>query len=303
VFKAVFTQDTPASRNALKALLESSLNRRLDIVTVIANEPAVQSEPDRQIRYDIACTFNGGELANIEMTLWPRGAEPIRIEYYLSRLFVSQKLSGTRDFADLKRSYQLSILGDNLYKDRHAIHYFEYHDPERKTVFGGRTAIVTLELKKLERLTGKQPETMSVQERWGLFLRYAAEPEQLGLVNRLLEIEEGIAMAGEAILQLPKSQIEEMRRISREKYEVDQRQARNDLKRAEEECRRIKEECKRVEAERRQAETALKQTEAERKQAEAEREQAEAARKQAELERDAALQELAAFKKRIIPEL
>ncbi|MDR2048574.1 MAG: Rpn family recombination-promoting nuclease/putative transposase, partial [Treponema sp.] len=71
IFKAVFTQNTPASRKALTSLLEASLQRRLNIVTVVANEPAAQSETDRQIRYDIACTFNDGELVNVEMTLWP----------------------------------------------------------------------------------------------------------------------------------------------------------------------------------------------------------------------------------------
>jgi hypothetical protein len=251
IFKAVFTRETPASRKALTALLEASLNRGLDIVTVIANEPAVPSGPDRQIRYDIACMFNDGELANVEMTLWPKSTEPIRIEYYLSRLFVSQSLSGAgKDFGDLKKSYQISILGDNLYDDSHAVHYFEYYDAERGMALGGRTAIVTLELKKLERLAERPLEGTNGQERWGLFLRYAAEPEQLKLVNKLLELEEGIAMAGEAILQIPKSQIEEMRRISREKFEIDQRQARHDLERARQEINQVQQERNRVQQER-----------------------------------------------------
>jgi hypothetical protein len=131
------------------------------------------------------------------MTLWPTETEPLRIEYYLSRLFVSQDISGTnKDFGDLKRSYQIRILGNNLYDDSHAVHHFEYYDAERKTSLGGRMGIVTLELNKLEHLAEKPPEELSGQERWGLFLRYAAEPGWLGLVNSLLESEEGIAMAG-----------------------------------------------------------------------------------------------------------
>jgi hypothetical protein len=250
IFKAVFTQETPASRKALTALLEANLNRKLDVVTVIANEPAAQSESDRQIRYDIACAFNDGELANVEMTLWPKGTEPLRIEYYLCRLFASQKLSGMdKDFGDLKQSYQVSILGNNLYNDSYAVHYFEYYDPEQKVGLGGRPAIITLELKKLEYLAEQPLEGTSGQERWGLFLRYAAEPERLGLVNKLLEMEEGIAMAGEAILQLPRSQVEEMRRISREKFEVDQRQARHDLERAQQALKQTQQEYDRVKQE------------------------------------------------------
>jgi hypothetical protein len=272
IFKAVFTRNTLASRSALKSLLETCLNRQLDIVTVIANEPAVQSETDRQIRYDIACSFNGGELADVEMTLWPRGTEPLRIEYYLSRLFVSQELSGSdKDFGGLKQCYQLSILGDNLYRDNHALHYFEYYDPERKTAFGGRTAVVTLELKKLEHLVETPPEKMRGRERWGLFLRYAAEPERLVLINKLLETEEGIAMAGEAILELPQSQIEEIRQISRDKYIMDQRQAQYDFERMKEEREQVA------------------------------RELAQTARELdlAKQERDAALREIAELRKRI----
>jgi predicted transposase/invertase (TIGR01784 family) len=241
IFKAVFTQDTPASRKALTSLLEASLQRSLDIVTVIANEPAAQSETDRQIRYDIACTLNDGELVNVEMTLWPKGTEPLRIEYFLCRLFASQDIRG-REFSQLKRSYQISILGDNLYRDNHAVHSFEYYDWEQGTSLGGRTAALTLELKKLEHLVEKPLEETNGRERWGLFLRYAAEPERLSLVNRLLELEEGIAMAGEAILELPKSQVEEMRRISRDKYIMDQRQAEYDLRCTKQERDQIKQE-------------------------------------------------------------
>ncbi|MDR0388929.1 MAG: PD-(D/E)XK nuclease family transposase [Spirochaetaceae bacterium] len=229
IFKAVFTQETEASRKALRSLLEATLQRSLDIVTVIANEPAAQSATDRQIRYDIACTFNSGELANIEMTLWPKGGEPFRIEYFLSRLFASQDIRG-REFSELKRSYQISILGDKLYRDRHAVHSFEYYDQDQGIALGGLTSVITLELEKLEELVEKPLEAVSGQERWGLFLRYAAEPERLNLVNRLLEMEEGIAMAGEAILELPQSQVEEMRRISRDKYLMDQAQAAYDLR-------------------------------------------------------------------------
>jgi predicted transposase/invertase (TIGR01784 family) len=241
IFKAVFTQNTPASRKALRSLLEANLQRRLDIVTVVANEPAAQSETDRQIRYDIACTFNDGELANVEMTLWPKGTEPLRIEYFLCRLFASQDIRG-REFSRLKRSYQISILGDNLYKDNRAVHSFEYYDREHETALGGRTAALTLELRKLEHLVEKPLEKTSGQERWGLFLRYAAEPERLNLVNRLLELEEGIAMAGEAILELPKSQVEEMRRISRDKYIMDQRQSEYDLRCTKQERDQVKQE-------------------------------------------------------------
>jgi predicted transposase/invertase (TIGR01784 family) len=298
IFKAVFTQETQASRKALTSLLEATLRRPLDIVAVIANEPAVLSEIDRQIRYDIACTFNNGELANIEMTLWPKGTEPLRIEYFLSRLFASQDIRGG-EFSQLKRSYQISILGDNLYKDSQAVHWFEYYDRERGIALGGRTAALTLELRKLEGLAEKPLEGTSVQERWGLFLRYAAEPERLSLINRLLELEEGIAMAGETILGLPRSQVEEIRRISRDKYIMDQAQAAYDLRCVKEELGAVKEERDAVQQERDSVKEELGAVQQERDAVQQERDAIKERLDAVQQERDAALREIAELKKQL----
>jgi hypothetical protein len=101
------------------------------------------------------------------MTLWPKRAEPLRIEYFLSQLFASQDIRGG-EFPRLKRSYQVSILGDNLYKDSHAVHRFEYYDQERGMSLGGRAAVITLELRKLEELVEKPLEETSGQERAAL---------------------------------------------------------------------------------------------------------------------------------------
>jgi hypothetical protein len=51
VFKAVFTRDIPASREALRYLVSAMIGR--ESLTVIANEPAVNSITERQIRYKL----------------------------------------------------------------------------------------------------------------------------------------------------------------------------------------------------------------------------------------------------------
>ena len=94
VFKAIFTRDTPESRKALEYLISAILKRTLAVLSIVANEPSVDSVNERQIRYDINCKFDNGELCNIEMTLNPDTYEPERLEYYSCKLFVSQDIRG-----------------------------------------------------------------------------------------------------------------------------------------------------------------------------------------------------------------
>ncbi|MDR3283810.1 MAG: Rpn family recombination-promoting nuclease/putative transposase, partial [Treponema sp.] len=69
VFKSVFTRPIPESRGALSKLLSAIIDRELTVTNITANEPPVESLRDRQIRFDINCTMNNGELCNVEMTL------------------------------------------------------------------------------------------------------------------------------------------------------------------------------------------------------------------------------------------
>ena len=106
IFKALFTSETHESREALKNFLSEYIGRKVEEVSLSANEPAVTSLEDKQIRYDISCVFDNGQKCNVEMTVFPSLHEHLRIEYYTSRLFVSQKTKGYRDWEDLKEAYQ-----------------------------------------------------------------------------------------------------------------------------------------------------------------------------------------------------
>jgi predicted transposase/invertase (TIGR01784 family) len=222
VFKAIFTKDTPASRGALKSLVSAYLHQELDVLTVIANEPPVQNKADRQIRYDIACVFNDGEKADVEMTLFPGKFEARRMEYYLARLYCSQELKGDPGYAGVKRSYQISFLGENLFNDNVIVHTFAYQDREHDVELSGQTKLVVVELKKVEELSGEPLERLSAEERWALFFQSACDPEKLELVNRLVEHEEGIGMAGETMIEITPEEKAYFLQMSRDKYKFDE---------------------------------------------------------------------------------
>lgn len=243
VFKAVFTKETEASRGALIRLLSALLGRKVEAVRIAANEPAVGDLRDRQIRYDIHCKIDEEELADVEMTLHPLKSEPARIEYYAGELFTGQEIrGGDRGYQDLKRAYQISlVVNSRLFKDEEFLHEFEYYDAERQTALGGRTRIITVELSKLDRIVEKTAGGMSGKERWAVFFKYCADKEKRGLINGLLECEEGIAMAAEALLTISRNEHERARLRSRMKYELDMATALAEAREAKEEAREAKE--------------------------------------------------------------
>jgi predicted transposase/invertase (TIGR01784 family) len=223
VFKAVFTKDNPASQIALSRLVSAVIGRDVTIITIVANEPAVDSLRDRQIRFDINCRAGDGEMVNVEMSLNPDPFEPVRLEFHAGKLFTGQDIRGAdKDYDDLKRTYQIAILvRERFFPDGDFFHSFEYYDPARLVSLNGRTRILTLELSKLEQVVKKSTEEMSVRELWAVYFRYLKDTGMRAKINEIVEREEGIAMASEVLLTISRDEVERARLMSEEKYQLD----------------------------------------------------------------------------------
>jgi predicted transposase/invertase (TIGR01784 family) len=223
VFKAVFTKDTPESQGALAGLLSAIIGRELSVITLTANEPAVDNIRDRQIRFDISCRTASGEPLNVEMSLNPDKFEPVRLEYHAGKLFTAQDIRGTdKTFDDLKPAYQIAFLvRGRFFADEVFFHAFEYYDPERGVSLNGRSRIITLELAKLDRVIEKPAAEMSGQENWAVFFRYLTDKGKRQKINDIMDCEEGIKMASEVLLTISKDEIERARLLSEYKYVVD----------------------------------------------------------------------------------
>jgi predicted transposase/invertase (TIGR01784 family) len=223
VFKAIFTKDTPESKAALTSLLSAFIGKELTIVSVTANEVPIDDTRQRQIRLDISVIIDGGELANIEITIDPKPMEQLRLEYYAARLYAGQDIRGEdRSFEDLEPTYQLSIIaGHRLFKDKAWLHRFVYYDPEQNIALGGRTAILTIELSKLKEIVKKPPEEMTRLERWAVYFGYYTEPEKQDLLRKIEALEEGIKMAKAVVKGFTQEQLEYLREMSRHKHEMD----------------------------------------------------------------------------------
>ena len=223
VFKAVFTKDNPSSRGALSALISTLINKEVLVCAIIANEPPIDNIRDRQIRYDIRCKTEGGELVNVEMGLDPDKLEPVRLEYYAGKLFTGQDIRGKGNtYDDLKDAYQIAILAkERFFQDKLFMHTFEYYDPVHLISLNGRSRIITIELSKLDEVVEKPVSDMSVQEQWAVYFRYLTENSKRCKINEILRQEEGIAMASEVLIAISKDEIEQARLESELKYELD----------------------------------------------------------------------------------
>ena len=223
VFKAVFTRNTPASQGALSRLISALIGRDVTIVALSANEPPIDNLRDRQIRYDINCKAENGELVNVEMSLNPASFEPVRLEFYAGKLFTGQDIRGSKkSFDDLQQSYQIAILAkERFFPDEAFFHTFEYYDPIRRMSLNGRSRIITLELSKLEKIIEKPINEMDAHEYWGIYFRYLTDKTKREKINQIITREEGIAMASEVLINVSKDEIERSRLMSEYKYELD----------------------------------------------------------------------------------
>ena len=166
------------------------------------------------------------------MTVNPKQYESLRFEYYTARLFVNQDIRGQdKSFGDLKPAYHLSFLCGNLYSDNEWLHRFVYYDPERHVRMGGRTEIVTVELKKLEGLAEKTVEQMDSREVWALFMMYYREDRKTGIIQRIITMDEGIAAADQVIHGFTETELENIAEFAKLKFELDAKEELHDMRR------------------------------------------------------------------------
>jgi predicted transposase/invertase (TIGR01784 family) len=208
-FKAVFTQDTKESNFALKSLLSGIICKEIEAVKLSNNEPSPKSENDKQIRYDISCKLNSGELVDVEMTFHPSAAEICRMEYYLARLLTGQKIVGEA-YDKLKHTYHISfIVNSAIIDDERFMHHLMYNDIEIPLQIETKSHIIIVELKKLAHIAEEKPVgEMTKQEMWALFFRYCEDKSKRNLINGILKSEEGIAMAGEELVKFTQREID-----------------------------------------------------------------------------------------------
>jgi hypothetical protein len=73
----------------------------------------------------------------------------------------------------------------------------------------------------LTEIVEKPIDEMSIQECWAVFFRYLKDKKKRQKINKIIEREEGIAMASKVLKSISKDEIERARLMSEYKYELD----------------------------------------------------------------------------------
>ena len=198
-FKAIFTQPTKDSRLALKSFLSSAIGREVSKVHVVATEQPKQYRKQRGSTYDINCTFNDGERAQIELQGVNREYDfGKRAEYYAARL-VCTALDVGEDWEKITKSYQISILNFRYYKENsEPFHYYAMTDSYTGAKLSDTLNVIFIELPKvppLEENAGIYADkNLTSLIKWCKFFKDAdtSDPKKEALLDELVKDEEGI---------------------------------------------------------------------------------------------------------------
>ncbi|GHV96628.1 hypothetical protein AGMMS50293_29480 [Spirochaetia bacterium] len=231
VFKAVFTDDTEDSREALRLLLSSCTHREISRVQVMNSELLPDYLAGKSSRLDVHATFNDGDAANLEIQIDKSGDDlKARAAFYAARLLSAQAKKG-ETYGEIKRVYQIFFLNCVLFpqSDKLPRRYFMMEEDEHDKL-NEVMEIIFYEMPKLEQkvqeyFAGEKElrrENLQREEKWCIYMKYRHEAKAQGLIAELCR-EEGIMQAERALTKVSRDYEKWARTLYREKAEMDYR--------------------------------------------------------------------------------
>ena len=206
-FKALLTQNTKESYEAMLSFLAAATERNVTKWELTANEPPSDFAGQRNVSYDIACMFDDGMTADIEMQAFNQKYDyGKRAEYQVARLETTYLKKGD-SWEKAPTVYQISVLDFNFIPE---------NEPRRKddknlspiSRYAMRTKdgrelsnslnIIFIELPKAIGLE-KSVETNSALENWAIFLKDADNPRKADIINKLTNKQEGLMQAQKSL--------------------------------------------------------------------------------------------------------
>ena len=116
IFKSLFTQESESSRQALLSLVSAIIGKRPAEVRVVNGEIPVTSILEKNIRLDLNCKMDNGDLINIEMQSCLTAENlALRTMYYGCRLMASSELRNLH-YSSLPKVYQVMFTNFVLFK-------------------------------------------------------------------------------------------------------------------------------------------------------------------------------------------
>ena len=228
VFKLILTH--PEAKQALMNLISSVIGRTVVDVILLPNELAPGDTEEKAERLDVNCKIDDGSQVNLEMQA-SRIVEDLdgqyrnikgKSVYYLTDLHSSQPAKGQQRYDRLARSYQITFCSYTIFPDtpEYANSFSLRHDTTGELLTDA-ISLTFVELSKLEEVVKKPISDMTDLDKWSVFFQYAPDLKHRVLVNKVIESEEVLQVAGNLLMSISQNERERAIFRSRRKFQTD----------------------------------------------------------------------------------
>ena len=210
IFKSLFTQRSEDSQKALQAFLSAIFEKTVTNVEVDKNEIPIESEKDKQAIFDVTCRIDEeNKILNIEMQgINSHNSFDNRSEYHVAHLLNHFVIRGM-DWDDVPQTFMISVLNftyDNT--EEEPILAYEMRLKNGKKLKSARMNIIFIELPKIADLPDEPIEKLTHGQRWGKFFLYADCKDKIEYIQKLVQSEEGLMYAQNALSSISQSDAE-----------------------------------------------------------------------------------------------
>jgi predicted transposase/invertase (TIGR01784 family) len=229
IFKVILT--SPEAKPFLMKLVSGVIGRRVIDVTIHNNEIPVSDTQEKAERFDVNSKIDDGSQINLEMQASrmeeDRGGKHKNLKgrsiYFLCDLHSSQSAKGQQRYDKLARTYQVTFCSYTIFPHRkeYVNSFSMRHDVDNELLHDAIQTVI-IELSKLEDVLKKPVETMTDLEKFSVFFEYAANPTYRETVNKVIESEEVLTMAGNLLMNISQDERERAIFLSRKKFQMDQ---------------------------------------------------------------------------------
>ena len=219
-FKALFTQPTAESRNALHSFLEAATERKIKSVELTANEAPIAFEKQRGVSYDILCIFDDGQPANLEMMAFNQFYDyGKRAEYQVARLETTYLKKGDT-WEKAPKIYQITVL-DFVFdkKSAEAVSRYAMRTADNRKL-SDTLNIIFIELPKVIKLENNIEKNTAL-ENWAIFFKEADNPKKIRIIQKLTEKETGLMNAKQSLSSISANQELWLEQFRQEMFERD----------------------------------------------------------------------------------
>ena len=228
VFKLILT--SPEAKPGLISLISSIIGRTVVDVALHPNELAPGDIEEKAERFDVNCKIDDGSQINLEMQAshmvedldgQHRNLKGKSI-YYLADLHSSQPAKGLRRYDRLSRSYQITFCSYTVFPDfADYVNTFSMRHDRTGELLSDAIQISFVELSKLSTVLKKPISDMTALDKWSVFFQYASDPKYRETVNKVIESEEVLSVAGELLMSISQNERERAIFRSRRKFQTD----------------------------------------------------------------------------------